>query len=200
MKKQTALIVMACFAGLLSYRCTTSTKATPAADSTLTDMNVYGGFKSQPEWGSHLVAISGCNDCHTSKKMTDKGPVDDTSVMLAGHFAQGPVPQLLPDQVAKGMGATYDLTAWHGPWGHSYAANLTPDSTGIGEWTEEQFINCLRKGIFKGIEGSRPLMPPMPVAGINNMTDDELKAVFAYLKTVKPVHNVVPDYQPPATH
>ena len=98
------------------------------------------------------------------------------------------------------MGATYDNTAWHGPWGHSYAANLTPDSTGIGEWTEEQFINCLRKGIFKGIEGSRPLMPPMPVAGVNNMTDDELKAIFAYLKTVKPVHNVVPDYQPPATH
>lgn len=197
MKKQTVFLMLACAVCVLCYNCTTSTNANPAADSIAAHENKFGGYENQEAWGAHLVAISGCGDCHTSKKMTDKGPIDDTTVMLAGHFAQGPVPELLTEQVGKGMAATYDLTAWHGPWGHSYAANLTPDSTGLGAWSEQQFITCLRKGIFKGIEGSRPLMPPMPVAGINNMSDDELKAIFAYLKTIKPVHNVVPDYQPP---
>jgi len=158
---------------------------------------MYGGYATQAEWGNHLVLISGCNDCHTPKKMTDKGPIDDTSLMLSGHAAQAPVPDLMPGQVAKGMAATYDLTAWHGPWGKSYAANLTPDSTGIGAWSEQQFFTCIRQGLFKGLEGSRPIMPPMPIASFKSMTDNELKAIFAYLKTIKPIHNVVPDYQPP---
>jgi hypothetical protein len=41
-------------------------------------------------------------------------------------------------------------------------------------------------------------MPPMPINSFRNLTDDELKALFAFLKSVKPVHNVVPEYQPPA--
>jgi len=200
MKNQTTIFVAVCLICFLCYRCTTDTQAnTPATDSASFN-TMYGGYISQAQWGEHLVAIGGCNDCHTPKKMTDQGPVDDASLMLSGHPVQGPVPVLEPGQVAKGLAATYDLTAWHGPWGTSYAANLTPDSTGLAAWSEEQFLTCLRKGLFKGIEGSRPIMPPMPVASINNMTDDELKAIFAYLKTIKPVQNAVPEYQPPAGH
>lgn len=152
-----------------------------------------GGFTTQAEWGKHIVAISGCEDCHTPKNMTDKGPVNDASLMLSGASAKAP----LPDIKQPGVAATYDQTAWIGPWGKSYAANITPDSTGIGNWSESQFINCLKKGLYKGLDGSRPLMPPMPWQDYSNMSDNEMKAVFAYLKTVKPVHNIVPDYAPP---
>ena len=201
MKNQTTIFVAVCLICCVFYRCTTdATKADiPTADSTSTKP-MYGGYASQAEWGGHLVLIGGCNDCHTPKKMTDKGPIDDTSLMLSGHAAQSPAPVLMPDQVAKGMAATYDLTAWHGPWGTSYAANLTPDSTGLGAWSEQQFLTCIRKGLFQGIEGSRPIMPPMPIASINSMTDDELKAIFAFLKTIRPIHNAVAEYQPPVTH
>jgi hypothetical protein len=180
------------------YNCTGSADNTAlGTDSSISTTNAYAGFPSQVEWGRHLVTICGCNDCHTPKRMTDKGPVEDSSLELSGHPAQAPAAALIPDQLAKGMAATYDLTAWNGPWGTSYAANLTPDSTGLGSWSEQQFIICIRQGLFKGILGSRPIMPPMPIAGLSKMTDDELKAIFAFLKTLKPVQNVVPDYQPP---
>ncbi len=44
---------------------------------------------------------------------------------------------------------------------------------------------------------SRPIMPPMPWPQYGNMTDDDLRSIFAYLKTVPPVNNPVPDYEPP---
>ncbi len=200
MKNQTTLFIAVCTICFLFYRCSTaSNNNTTSADSTsATNTQTYGGYASQADWGKHLVAIGGCNDCHTPKKMSDKGPVDDIDLTLSGHPSQLPAPSLMPAQLKQGLAATNDLTAWIGPWGTSYSANLTPDSTGIGAWTEQQFITCIRQDLFKGIAGSRPLMPPMPVAGVNNYTDNELKAIFAYLKTIKPIHNVVPDYQPPA--
>ena len=84
------------------------------------------------------------------------------------------------------------LTAAVGPWGVSYAANLTPDDTGIGNWKFEQFEIAIRKGKYKGIESNRPLLPPMPWQMISNMTDEDLKAVFTYLKSLPPVNNLVP--------
>lgn len=200
MKNQTIFLAVACSVSTLFYCCSNSSDTAVMNDSALSsnnDNSKYGGYSNQTDWGEHLTVIGGCNDCHTPKKMTDKGPVDDTSLLLSGHAAQAPVAVLMHDQLAKGMAATFDLTAWNGPWGTSYAANLTPDSTGIGSWTEDQFLNCIRKGLYKGIEGSRPIMPPMPINSISKMTDDELKAIFAYLKTIKPVHNAVPEYQPP---
>jgi len=184
----------------LFYNCTSSSGSeTTGSDSTKVSSVTaqYGGYASQKAWGEHLVVIGGCNDCHTPKKMTAQGPADDPDRRLSGS----PVPALLPavthEQVAKGMAATVDETAWIGPWGKSFAANITSDATGIGSWTEAQFINCLRKGVYQGLDGARPLMPPMPVKGISQMTDDELKAIFAYLKSTTPVHNVVPQYEPP---
>jgi hypothetical protein len=90
------------------------------------------------------------------------------------------------------------LTEWSGPWGVSYTANLTPDDTGIGSWSEEQFFKAIRHGKFKGLDGSRTLLPPMPWEMYRHMTDGELSAIFAYLKSIKPVNNLVPPPLPPA--
>ncbi|MEO6456310.1 MAG: diheme cytochrome c-553 [Ginsengibacter sp.] len=153
----------------------------------------YGGFDSPVKWGEHLVILGGCNDCHTPKKMTAMGPMDDSSLLLSGHPANMPPPDVdRKDLESKGISATSTLTAWVGPWGISYAANLTPDSTGIGNWTEDQFLLCLRQGKAKGIATNRQLLPPMPWRALATLSDDELKAIFAYLKSNKPIKNIVP--------
>lgn len=181
---------------ILFYSCTSPADTRPvSATDTLT--NKYGGYVSQAERGKHLVIIGGCGDCHTPKKMTAKGPVDDVALLLSGSQTPAPLPPATADQVAKGMAATLDQTAWIGPWGKSYAANITSDSTGIGSWTEAQFIKCLRNGKSKGLDNARTMMPPMPWQNYAQMTDGEIKAIFAYLKTTKPIHNVVPQYEPP---
>jgi hypothetical protein len=78
----------------------------------------------------------------------------------------------------------------------SYAFNLTPDqNTGLGIWTEEMFVKAIRTGRHMGV--SRPILPPMPWQMYRNLTDDDLKAVYAYLRTVEPIHNRVPDPLPP---
>jgi len=89
------------------------------------------------------------------------------------------------------------LTAMVGQWGVSYAANLTPDPTGTGNWSEEQFVKAIREGKLKGLDGTRPLLPPMPWPAYAQLTDDDLRAIFAFLKTVKPVNNLVPQPIPP---
>ncbi len=158
----------------------------------------YGGFNSQVEWGDHLVSIASCNDCHTPKKMTAMGPVNDSSLLLSGHPAGMPLPDVdRKDMESKGIFLSHTLTYWIGPWGISYAANITSDSTGIGNWKEDQFILCLREGKWKGIANNRPLLPPMPWQNISLMSDDELKAMFAYLKSTRPIKNVVPNAAPP---
>jgi hypothetical protein len=160
----------------------------------------YGGFESQVKWGEHLVQIGACNDCHTPKKMSPEGPVPDMSLLLSGHPSDMPAPEADRKEIeSKGLALTNTLTSWVGPWGISYAANLTPDPTGIGNWTEANFIKAIREGKFKGMDGTRPLMPPMPWDFYKYWTDDEIKAVFAYLKSVKPIKNIVPEYQAPVT-
>jgi hypothetical protein len=160
----------------------------------------FHGFESQVKWGEHIVTITGCNDCHTPKKMTDHGPDFDSSLLLSGHPAQLPPPDVNRKEMeSKGLTATGDLTAWVGAWGVSYTGNLTSDETGIGNWKEEQFIYALREGKLKGLPGSRTLLPPMPWTTLKYMTDDELKAIFAYLKSTKPIHNIVPPPLPPVS-
>ncbi|MEI9920645.1 MAG: diheme cytochrome c-553 [Bacteroidota bacterium] len=141
--------------------------------------------------GSYLVKIGGCHDCHSPKVMTEFGPVPDTSRLLSGHPHEQPFPDgpsLPPGTALFAPGQT----AAKGPWGISYAANLTPDDTGIGNWTFEQFETAIRKGKYKGLEKSRPLMPPMPWQMYQNFSDEDLRAVFTYLKSLKPVDNLVP--------
>jgi len=154
----------------------------------------YGGFASQVKWGEHLVILGGCNDCHTPKKMGPNGPEDDMSLMLSGHPAKMPPADFNAKEAAKkGLIVTQTFTAWTGPWGVTYAANLTSDSTGIGNWKEEQFLKALKEKKWMGLDNTRPLMPPMSMMPATLMTDDELKAIFAYLKTTPPIHNIAPE-------
>ena len=158
----------------------------------------FGGYETQVKWGEHLVLLGGCTDCHTPKKMSPKGPVPDNSLFMSGHPAEMSAPDIDRKEVeSKGLAVTQTLTAWVGPWGISYSANLTPDETGIGTWTESNFLTAIKEGKYKGISASRPLMPPMPWEQMSLLSDDELKAMFAYLKSLKPVKNIVPMYQPP---
>jgi hypothetical protein len=137
------------------------------------------------ERGRYLVTIAGCDDCHSPK--IDAQMTPDPNRMLSGRPSATTAP---PSQGEGEIRASLDLTAWSGPWGISYAANLTPDpETGIGKrYTEAAFIKTIRTG--KKPEGE-PLLPPMPWAGYRNMTDEDLKSVYAFMKTLKPVHNAV---------
>ena len=147
--------------------------------------------------GEYLVTIMGCNDCHTPMKMGPKGPERDLDRMLSGH------PEFIPinkfdttttkSWVLFGMSGTSIV----GPWGTTFAANLTSDATGIGNWTEDQFKKALKQGKFKGLDGNRPIMPPMPWENYVNLKDEDIKAIFSYLKSTKPVKNRVPDYITP---
>lgn len=154
----------------------------------------YGGFDSQVKWGERLVFIGGCNDCHTPKKMGPNGPELDMSLMLSGHPAAAPAPEFDAKEAAKkGLVVTQTFTAWTGPWGTTFAANLTSDSTGIGNWTEAQFVKCLKEKKWMGIDNTRPLMPPMSMMPVTEMSEDEIKAIFAYLKTTPGIKNVIPE-------
>lgn len=158
----------------------------------------FAGFENQVKWGEHLVIVGGCNDCHTPKKMGPNGPEPDMSIMLSGHPSNLPALDIdRKDIEKKGLAVTNDLTVWAGPWGVSYAANLTPDPTGMGNWTEQNFFTALREGKYKGLKDARTLMPPMPWQYFQYLSDDEIKAIFAYLKSIKPVKNVVPAWEPP---
>lgn len=144
------------------------------------------------ERGAYLVKTMGCNDCHTPWKMGAKGPEMDMSRALTGHPADlvmPPAPSLPPGPWVATVSATN--TAWAGPWGVSFTANLTPDKeTGLGLWTEEMFIATMRTGRHQG--KGRAILPPMPYFMVGALNDEDIKSLFAYLQSLKPVHNPVP--------
>lgn len=146
--------------------------------------------------GEYLVSTIGCDDCHTPKTMTPEGPVLDMTRRLSGHREGVELP---PPPPASGpwVGTGYwELTAWSGPWGVSYATNLTPDeNTGIGIWTADMFVRTLREGRHMGT--SRPLLPPMPWQYYRNLNDEDIEAIFAYLRSLPPTPNRVPLPVPP---
>jgi hypothetical protein len=140
--------------------------------------------------GKYLTTVSGCHDCHSPKILTPEGPVIDPELILSGHPKDD---KLAPIVHTKDWVLFSDkFTAAVGPWGVSYAANLTPHETGIGNWTYKQFETAIRKGKYKGLEGGRPLLPPMPWEMFRHMTDEDLKSIFAYLKSIRPIDNLVP--------
>ena len=119
-------------------------------------MALAGCSKKEPvrrgaaERGKYLVTFGGCHDCHTPKVPGPGGaPVPDASRLLSGHPEKLPPPSWSAEEMKKGVAATTNemLTAWAGPWGVSFAINLTPDKeTGIGEWSEKSFIQMARTG------------------------------------------------------
>ena len=151
-----------------------------------------GAPQSQVERGKYLVLIQDCNGCHTPFKNGEP----DLTRMLMGHPATEKVtPPALPAGWDVAISSTN--TAWMGPWGVSFTTNLTSDrATGIGNWTETMFVNAIRTG--KHLGAGRAILPPMPWKMYSNATEDDLKAIFAYLKTVPAISNKVPDPLPPA--
>ena len=147
--------------------------------------------------GKYLVNIGGCNDCHSPKVFTKMGPMPDSTRLLSGHPAGSKLYKIDTSVTnSKWAYSSMDLTAWVGPWGVSFAANLTPDGpTGIGNWTDEIFIKALRTGKHMGF--GRNILPPMPWQDIGNIKDEDLKSIFAYLKSLPPINNQVPDPIPP---
>lgn len=154
----------------------------------------------QIKQGAYLVNAGGCNDCHSPKIFTAKGPIPDTTRLLSGASQDSKVPAipagiLGPDK--WGGLCNNDMTIWAGPWGVSFAANITPDNlTGIGAWTEDAFIAAMRTG--KHLGAGREILPPMPWFNLALLHDSDLKAMFAYLKSLKPIGNQVPEPIPPS--
>lgn len=161
----------------------------------------YPGGASEPSPGAtdlrargeYLVTFGACNDCHSPKLITANGPVPDPARLLSGHIAGKPIPSFDRSWVEPGKWVLLndDFTAFVGPWGITYAANLTPDDqTGIGLWTQDVFVNAMRTGKHMG--AGRPIQPPMPWQMVATLTDEDLAAVFTYLKSLPPIKNPVP--------
>lgn len=147
--------------------------------------------------GEYLVTIMGCHDCHSPKVMTPQGPALDSALLLSGHPASMPMPKVNMEALQSWVLFNHTNTAAVGPWGMSFSANITSDETGIGNWTEAQFLKAIREGKYKGMDNTRPMLPPMPWAMLAKATDEDLKAIFAYLKSTTPVENRVPANVPP---
>ena len=156
---------------------------------TATAQQRYGDTKR----GEYLVKGVGCSDCHTPMKMGASGPEPDMARMLSGHpqaLVMPPAPKLPEGPWMAVASATF--TAWSGPWGVSFTANLTPDKdTGLGAWTAKTFVDTIRSGRLMG--RGRHLLPPMPYPALQNMDDTDLQAIFAYLQTIPALVNKVPD-------
>jgi mono/diheme cytochrome c family protein len=185
-KPRSPMLVVTTFAAVLATA--TTTLAAPRGK----------GKDQQVARGEYLVTIGGCNDCHTPWKMGATGPELDLSRMLSGHpeTLKMPPPPQLPEG-PWGVTAALTNTAWSGPWGVSFTANLTPDAeTGLGKWTENDFVQTLRAGRHMG--RGRQILPPMPWFNYGKATDADLKAIFAYLRSIPPVKNKVPEPIPPA--
>jgi mono/diheme cytochrome c family protein len=149
------------------------------------------------ERGRYLVNAAGCVDCHAPKTFGPDGPAPDEKRSLSGQ----PQDEVLPAAPAPAPGpwivaTTGTLNAWSGPWGTSFAANLTPDpETGLGRWTPDDFVQTIRSGRHQG--RGRPILPPMPIPALQHLTDEDLRAIFAYLQSLPPIVNKVPEPLPP---
>jgi hypothetical protein len=153
--------------------------------------------KSEPiKRGAYLVLVGGCDDCHTPMRTTPQGPRMEWSRRMAGHAPPSREPAGTlgkGDLVLSGS----DFTSYRADYGTVFARNLTPHKSGLGDWTEAQFIKTLRIGRHQG-EG-RPVLPPMPWDRFGRMTDEDLKALFAYLRSLPPIDNTPPEPKvPPA--
>ncbi|MEK6482515.1 c-type cytochrome [Catalinimonas sp. 4WD22] len=187
------LMLMVAVLALL-YSCQQSRSKEVAGNSPLRIDSV--AFKQEQILrGGYLVHVGGCNDCHTPKVFTDEGMQLDTSRLMSGHPNGSPLPEIDLRALQPGYWTLFNshLTAAVGPWGLTYARNLTPHGTGIKGWKEEVFIKALRTGKHMGMEQGRPIMPPMPWFNVAAATDEDLKAIYAYLQSLKPIDNYVPE-------
>jgi hypothetical protein len=185
-----SLAAITCIIAVMLVGCSDSTAGEQKESIAMTEQEMI-------QRGSYLVNAIGCDDCHSPKKMTATGFEIIPELRLSGFNPEMAALKPKTDAVKEGwMLFAADLTTAVGQWGQSYAANLTSDATGIGNWKEEQFVKALREGKYKGLDNTRPLLPPMPWFVYKNLTDEDLKSIFAFIKTTKPVKNVVPEPKP----
>lgn len=156
--------------------------------------------KYNVERGKRLVELGGCSQCHTPKVKTTLGYKPDKDRFMSGYPADEPLPNLPYPEIIAGETErnfyTTDATIWVGRWGVSFAPNLTPDpETGIGSWTEEDFIEIFR-GNKHFAEGEQ-VTSPMPVKAYSQLSYFELRSIFVYLQTIEPISNEVPTRIPP---
>ena len=179
-----------------SPRVTASAPDEPAANDARSSAAPSGGPQTSIARGEHLVTTAACHDCHTPLKLGAHGPEPDMTRALSGHpesIVLPPAPAATPPWV---MSASATNTAWSGPWGTSFTANLTPDKeTGLGTWSKATFIQTIRSGRHMG--RGRPILPPMPIPAYRNFSDDELGAIFDYLQSLPALKNRVPAPLPP---
>ncbi|MGD9535712.1 MAG: cytochrome c [Alphaproteobacteria bacterium] len=122
--------------------------------------------------------------------------VPKTDRLAYGAYIAGPLAHCLDCHTPLGPDMRRDMAKLgaggfpiHGPWGESISANLTPDkATGLGEWTDEEIKTAITKGIRK--DGTA-LAPPMGYAYYANISAEDLDALIAYLRSLKPVENAV---------
>ena len=115
--------------------------------------------------GEVLAYTSGCHDCHTP-----------------GTFYGAPNFERLLAGSELG---------WEGPWGVTYARNLTPDAaTGLGAWTDDEMIRALRSGVRK--DGS-PILPPMPWQNYARMSPEDMSDLIVYLRSIPAVNHAAPE-------
>jgi mono/diheme cytochrome c family protein len=181
------LVVLAAFAVAASLAAAAKTTASKKREQA-----AAAAASARVKRGEYLVTIGHCHDCHTPWKMGPKGPEPDMSRALSGHPQNLALPAPPKGSTAWSWSGADTNTAFSGPWGISYTANLTPDRlTGIGIWDEAMFMKTIRTGRHWGV--SRPILPPMPWQNVARMTDEDLKSVYAYLRSIKPVRNQVPE-------
>lgn len=148
--------------------------------------------------GEYLVKTIGCHDCHSPKRMTERGPEEIPELALSGYQAGDSLPTINSEILQSGwILMTGDLTAAVGPWGVSFASNITSDATGVGNWNIERFKTAMREGKLKGDKGGRMMLPPMPWQNFGKLSDEDLESMFKYLQSTKPVKNAVPPPIPP---
>jgi len=152
------------------------------------------------ERGKFLVTVGGCDDCHTPKNFGPKGPEMDMIRRLSGHPAGMEIPPVDTSLIHNWVYFSHDLTTAVGPWGITFSANLTPDNeTGIGTWQPEMFITAMKTGKHLGVAEGRPILPPMPWQNMAQLPEEDLRSMFAYLKSLPAVKNKVPDPMPPGS-
>ena len=189
--KQFSILLLLAASIFLIQNCTQKVESTESVSVEITNDSLV-------KKGAYLVGILGCNDCHTPKKMGPNGPELIPELLLSGYPSDRPVGKVSKEALAEGWALMNgDLTCAVGPWGISFAANLTSDESGLGNWSLDQFKTSLTKGLHQGLENGRPILPPMPWFNYVNMHDSDFEAIFAYLKSTNPVRNIVPTPIPP---
>lgn len=186
--KKTALLILALALATAPATASAARKAKPNATDVAAEKLARGKY---------LVTVAGCNDCHTPFRAGPKGPEPDMSRMLSGHPESIvlPPPPRLPADSPWSVAVAGTSTAYAGPWGISYTANLTPDKeTGLGKWTLRNFIDTIRTGRHLG--RGREILPPMPIPMYKHFTDADLEAIYTYLQSIPAIPNRVPDPVP----